>query len=75
MKTLIIFFPSIESGGVEKNFYYLLSYFCKKFSKIIVITSSKVNKNSYPNKIHFLLFFEISLTFLIKGSFDILYVF
>ena len=54
MKTLIIFFPSIESGGVEKNFYYLLSYFCKKFSKIIVITSSKVNKNSYPNKIHFL---------------------
>ena len=54
MKTLIIFFPSIESGGVEKNFYYLLHYFSKKFEKIIIVTSSKVNKKQYPKKINFL---------------------
>tara|TARA_A100001011_G_C14265877_1_gene824620 strand:+ start:132 stop:1220 length:1089 start_codon:yes stop_codon:yes gene_type:complete len=54
MKTLIIFFPSIESGGVEKNFFYLLNYFCKKFTKIIVITSSNIDKKKYPNKINFL---------------------
>ena len=54
MKTLIIFFPSVESGGVEKNFYYLLHYFSKKFEKIIVITSSRVNKKQFPKKINFL---------------------
>ena len=54
MKTLIIFFPSIESGGVEKNFYYLLHYFSIKFEKIIVVTSSRVNKKQFPKKINFL---------------------
>ena len=54
MKTLIIFLPSIESGGVEKNFYHLLHYFSKKFEKIIVVTSSRVNKKEFPKKINFL---------------------
>jgi len=54
MKTLIIFFPSIESGGVEKNFYYLLHNFSKKFKKVIVVTSSQVNKKKFPKKIKYL---------------------
>lgn len=45
MKTLIIFFPSIESGGVEKIFYHLLNNFSLKFKKVIVAISSKIEKN------------------------------
>jgi glycosyltransferase involved in cell wall biosynthesis len=54
MKTLIVFFPSIESGGVEKNFYYLMNNLSLKFEKIIIITSSQVKKNLFPKKIEFL---------------------
>ncbi len=54
MKTLIIFFPSIESGGVEKIFYHLLNNFSLKFKKVIVVTSSKIKKNKIPKKIEFL---------------------
>ena len=53
MKTLVVFFPSIESGGVEKNFYYLINNFSIKFEKIIVITSSEVNKKLFSKKITF----------------------
>jgi len=53
MKTLVVFFPSIESGGVEKNFYYLINNFSIKFKKIIVITSSEVNKKLFLKKIEF----------------------
>ena len=35
---------------IEKNFYYLLHYFSKKFEKIIVITSSRDNKKQFPKK-------------------------
>ena len=45
-KKLIIFIPSIEDGGVEKNLYILLNYLEKKVNKIILITydSSKNHK-------------------------------
>ena len=54
MKTLVVFFPSIESGGVEKNFYYLINNFSSKYKKIIIITSSKIKKNLFDKKIKFL---------------------
>ena len=54
MKTLVVFFPSIESGGVEKNFYYLINNFSLKFEKIIIITSSQIKKDLFPKKIEFL---------------------
>ena len=54
MKTLVIFFPSIESGGVEKNFYYLINNLPSNFEKIIVITSSQIKKKLFPKKIVFL---------------------
>ena len=54
MKTLVIFFPSIETGGVEKNFYYLVNNFSVKFEKIILITSSKIEKKLFSKKIKFI---------------------
>ena len=32
-KKLIIFIPSVEDGGVEKNLYILSKYLSKKFQK------------------------------------------
>ena len=54
MKTLVVFFPSIESAGVEKNFYYLINNISIKFEKIIVITASEVKKKLFPKKIKFI---------------------
>jgi len=54
MKTLVIFFPSIESAGVEKNFYYLINKLTSNFEKIIIITSSQIKKKLFPKKIEFL---------------------
>ena len=47
---LIIFMPSIEDGGVEKNFFLISNYLSKKIAKVSVITISKkykkrLNKN------------------------------
>ena len=49
-KEIILFIPSIESGGVEKNFFYISNYLGKKFNKIYVVTANsdykkKFNKN------------------------------
>jgi glycosyltransferase involved in cell wall biosynthesis len=54
MKTLVVFFPSIESAGVEKNFYYLINNLSPSFDKIIVITSSQIKKKLFPKEIEFL---------------------
>lgn len=41
MKRNIVFFiPSIEGGGVEKNFFLLLKFLIKKFDKIYVISAN-----------------------------------
>ena len=44
-KKLIIFMPSIEGGGVEKNFFLIINYLAKKFENIYLITASKNIKN------------------------------
>ena len=44
-KKLIIFIPSIEGGGVEKNFFLISNYLAKKFDNVSLITSSKNIKN------------------------------
>lgn len=41
-KKLLLFFPSIEDGGVEKNFFIIANYLAKKQKNISLIT---VNKN------------------------------
>ena len=50
-KKLIIFIPSIEGGGVEKNLFIIGNYLTNKINKISIITSSKENKKKFNNKI------------------------
>ena len=45
-KKLIIFIPSIEGGGVEKNLYIISNYLAKKLNKISIISSSLKNPGS-----------------------------
>ena len=41
-KNLLIFIPSIEGGGVEKNFFLITNFLSKVFNKITVITTNKL---------------------------------
>ena len=55
---LIIFMPSIEGGGVEKNLFIISNFLSAKFKKVKFITSSsgfkKLNKNIEIVNIKFL---------------------
>ena len=50
-KRLIMFIPSIEGGGVEKNLFIIGNYLSKKIDKISLITSSKENNKKFNKKI------------------------
>ena len=41
-KTILVFFPKILFGGIEKNFYWLVSELLKKKYKIDLITLNKI---------------------------------
>lgn len=45
-KNIIFYIPSIEGGGVEKNFNLLIKYLPKKIGKIHIITADKINDSS-----------------------------
>lgn len=45
MRDLVIFIPSIEGGGVEKNLFYLTNHIQSQFKDIYLITADKINKN------------------------------
>lgn len=52
-KELIIFMPSIEGGGVEKNLFIISNFLVKKIkNKISLITLSKKFKNKFDKKIN-----------------------
>lgn len=53
-KEIIIFMPTIEGGGVEKNFFLISNYLSKKFDKISVITLSKNYRKNLNQKIRFI---------------------
>ena len=53
-KKLIIFMPSIEGGGVEKNLFIVANYLTKKISKISLISASKKYKNRFLRSIVFI---------------------
>ena len=36
-RNIILFIPSIEQGGVEKNFFIIANYLIKKYNKIYII--------------------------------------
>lgn len=52
-KNLIMFMPTIETGGVEKNFIIIANFFSKKFRNVSVITTSKNHRNKFSKKIKF----------------------
>ena len=53
-KKIIIFMPTIEIGGVEKNFFIISNYFAKIYSNISVISLSNQIKYKLDNKIKFI---------------------
>lgn len=52
-KELVIFAPSIEDGGVEKNLFIISNYLSKKIPNINLITATKVSKKVFNKKINF----------------------
>ena len=65
MKKLIIFIPSIEDGGVEKNLFLISNYLSKKINNIAIITANFEYKKNFSKKIKFL---GVDLKFLRKKS-------
>ena len=54
MKKLIIYIPSIEGGGVEKNLYYISNYLSKKNIDIYIVTANTNYKKFFNNKIKYI---------------------
>ena len=50
-KNLLIFMPSVEGGGVEKNFFLIINYLNNKFTNISLITSNKSIKKKVSKNI------------------------
>ena len=53
-KKLIIFMPSIEGGGVEKNLFLVSNYLSKKIDRVSLITISIKYKKKFNNSIEFI---------------------
>ena len=53
-KKLIIFVPSIEGGGVEKNLFIISNYLVNKIDKISLVTISNNFKRKFNSKIEFI---------------------
>ena len=51
---LIIFIPSIEDGGVEKNLFIVATYLSKKIKNIKIITCNNDFKNRFDKSIKFI---------------------
>ena len=54
MKKLAIYIPSIESGGVEKNLFYISSYLVKKKIDVSIITANTNKKKLFDSKMNFI---------------------
>ena len=50
-KKLIIFIPSIEDGGVEKNLFIISNYLIKKIKNISLITYNNLQNHKFDKKI------------------------
>ena len=50
MKEVIVFNPSIEDGGVEKNLYIITNYLCSKSLKTSLISTDINKKNKFNKK-------------------------
>ena len=54
MRDLVIFIPSIEAGGVEKNLFYITKFIKSKFKNIFLVSADKLNKNILGKKVKLL---------------------
>mgnify|MGYP001215665263 CR=1 FL=1 len=52
-KKLVIFMPSIEGGGVEKNLFIVSNFLAKKLNKIFIISASLKYKSKFNKNINF----------------------
>lgn len=50
-KNLVIFIPSVEAGGVEKNFFLISNYLSNKINNIYIITAEKNLSSKIDKKI------------------------
>ena len=46
---IIIFFPSIEKGGADKNLFMISNFLAKKLDKVSILTCSKKHKAKFKN--------------------------
>ena len=51
---IIIFFPSIEKGGADKNLSMILNFLAKKRNQISLVTSTKINNKIYNSNIKYI---------------------
>ena len=51
-KKLLIFMPSIEGGGVEKNFFIISNYLVTKKIDVDIITAEKKFNHLFSKKIN-----------------------
>jgi glycosyltransferase involved in cell wall biosynthesis len=52
MKSLIVFIPSIENAGVEKNLFIICNFLIKKIDKIYLITANNNFNKKLDKNIH-----------------------
>ena len=50
-RNIVLFIPSIERGGVEKNFFLISNYLATKYNKVFIVTSNTNYKKSFHKKI------------------------
>ena len=50
-KKVIIFMPSIEGGGVEKNLFIITNFLTKKYNNLSLITVSKKFSSKFNNSV------------------------
>ena len=54
MRELLIFVPSIEDGGVEKNLFLIANYLSNNGIKTNVVTANLDKKKRFDKKINFI---------------------
>ena len=51
---IVIFFPSIEKGGADKNLFMISNFLSNKFKDICIITSSKNSLSNLNKKVQYI---------------------
>ena len=54
MKNIVIFIPSIESGGVEKNLFYIINHIQYKFKRVFLVSVDKFKDKKLSKNIKLL---------------------